>query len=52
MERYGFVYQFLQLNVVHKQCELRFHVALALAHLLQKSREHEGLYTRFFAELF
>src|SRR6266487_381017 len=38
MKRYGFVYQFLQLSFGHKQCELRFHVALALAHLLQKSR--------------
>jgi len=31
---------------------LRFLAALALAHLLQKSREHEELYTRFFADLF
>jgi len=52
MKRYGFVYQFLQLSVGHKQCGLRFHVALAPAQLLQKSREHEELYTRFFGDLF
>src|SRR6202011_133447 len=44
---YGFIYQFLQLSFVHKQCELRFLAALPLAPLLQNSRDTKALHPVF-----